>query len=68
MAVVVNTPSTERRSDSGLGFLVGIILLVLLAFALFYYGLPAIRGAASTSSTNINVPDKINVDVNRGPQ
>lgn len=66
MAVVVNTPTTERQTDSGAGFLVGIILLVLLAFALFYYGLPALRNASQGSGTNINVPDRINVDVNQG--
>lgn len=65
MAVIVNTPATERSSDSGVGFLVGIVLLVLLAFALFYYGLPLMRNAGS-GGTNINIPDRI--DVNYNPQ
>lgn len=47
-------------SGSGVGTMLGIILLVVLAFLLFYYGLPAIRNAG----TNVNVPGKIDVNVN----
>jgi hypothetical protein len=62
MAIVVNNPD-RTTSDSGMGFLLGIILLVVLAFALFYYGLPAIRGAAT--GPQINVPGKVDVNVNQ---
>lgn len=32
----------KTSSGSGIGFLIGIVLILLLAFLIFYYGLPAL--------------------------
>ena len=66
MAVITDTPHTHhvtevRDSSSGVGLTIGLIMLGLLALALFYYGLPALRGG---TSNNISVPDKIDVNLN----
>lgn len=69
MAVVVNNPSESDRSG-GMGFFLGILLLVVVVFLFFMYGLPALNQVARNSTgggTQINVPDKINVDV-QNPQ
>ena len=63
MATIVNTPAqTEGNSSSGMGFLLGVILLLIVLFVLFVYGLPALRSA--TSAPQVNVPGKIDVNVN----
>lgn len=66
MATVINNPSTES-TGSGTSMVVGLVLAIIVAFLFFAYGLPALRNSGSTGSeTNINVPDDINVDVNKG--
>jgi hypothetical protein len=66
MAVVVNNPDTvPAHRDSGTGFLFGLILLVVVLFALFAYGLPALRGAAAPANNGFSVPSKIDVNVNQ---
>ena len=61
MATVVNNPS--GTSDNSVGLIVGIVLLLGFVFLLFYYGLPALRGASNPS---VSVPSKIDVNVNPG--
>jgi len=62
MATVVNNPSSDTSSGASTLFL-GLILL-LVVFLFFYFGLPLLRNAGS--GTQINVPDQIDVNVNRG--
>jgi hypothetical protein len=74
MATVVNNPApsthevreVQSGEGSGTGVVVGIILAILLLVLFFAYGLPAFRGGNNSGGTNINVPDKVNVDVNKG--
>jgi hypothetical protein len=71
MATIINNPSdagrisrverVEHRESSGTGFLVGVILAILLGILLLAYGLPNF-----SRTTNVNVPDRVNVDVNGG--
>jgi hypothetical protein len=68
MATIINTPPAAQESNSGNGiaFLIGIILLILAGIAFFYYGLPMIRRSFSVpSGTQISVPDKIDVNINK---
>ena len=60
MATVVNNPPVVER-DRGNGFLVGVILLIVLAVLFFYYGLPAIQTAATPQ---VSVPEQVDVNVN----
>lgn len=60
MATVINNPSSDTGGDAGvvLGILAAIIIIALLLL----YGLPALRNA-SPGGTNINVPDKVDINV-----
>ena len=61
MATIINNPAGggENSSDSGLGFILGIVIAIILIILFFVYGLPYLRrsqGPAPTiSSTNINL-------------
>lgn len=62
MATVVNTPGNSN-SGSGMGFVFGMILILLVAFLFFVYGLPMLR---QSTSPQVNVPGKIDVNVQGG--
>ncbi|CAN5149472.1 hypothetical protein BH11PAT1_BH11PAT1_0640 [soil metagenome] len=62
MATIINNPAPVQQTDSGMGFVLGMILLVVLAVLFFYYGLPALRG--SFAGPQVNVPGKVDVNVN----
>ncbi len=63
MATVINQPAPAREhTDSGMGFLLGVILLVILGVLLFTYGIPYLSN--SFSGPQVNVPGKIDVNVN----
>jgi hypothetical protein len=82
MATIVNTPTHEHVGEESSGgpinLLVSMLVILAVAFLLFYFGLPLLRnigGGAPTQINNvappqganapqINIPDKINVDVN----
>lgn len=52
-------------NDSGMGFLMGMILLMLFIFLMFYYGLPVLRNSVGqTQAPQINVPSKGQLDIN----
>jgi ABC-type branched-subunit amino acid transport system permease subunit len=57
MATIINNPSSAGE-DTSVGLILGIILAVVVAGALFViYGLPAIRD--TNSETTIIIPDVI---------
>ena len=62
MATIVNNPPARSNNN---GALIAIIMLLILAVLFFYYGLPAIR---SYSAPQVNVPGKIDVNVNTQPK
>lgn len=71
MATVDATPHTHteervvEREGSNTGLIVLVIVLIILAF-LVYYGFPALNNIARNANpgTQITVPDKIDVNVN----
>jgi hypothetical protein len=64
MATIINNPATtERESGSGMGVIIGIILVLLVAFLFLYYLLPVLQNAGRATSPTVQVPDKINVNV-----
>lgn len=58
----------HHESRGGSGFLLGIILIVLFAVLFLVYGLPYIQNSMRGGGTNINIPERVNVDVNQGGQ
>jgi hypothetical protein len=69
MATVINNPATGDSSGSGMGFLLGTIILVVFALIILYAGVPILRGIAGSVNrpTQISVPDKVDVNVNKSP-
>ncbi len=64
MATIINNPG--EGNGSSMGTIVGLIILALVVIVFFVYGLPALRGNGSgTSNTTVEVPDKVQVDVNQ---
>jgi len=62
MATIVNNPA-PNNSGSGMGFLLGIIILVIIGAIFFIYGLPYIRQGIGGGGIQVNVPKDINVNV-----
>lgn len=73
MTTVVNNPAPSSNEGSGMGMIIGIIVLVVVLFFVFFYGMPYFRGTASQNnapqpdSAIIEVPDQIDVNVNKAP-
>lgn len=59
MATVIHEHTRDNGNSSGT--IIGLVLIVVLAILFFVYGLPLIR---SYGTPQVNVPDKINVNVN----
>ncbi len=62
MATVINNPDQGDSSGSSGGWIVAIIVLLVVVVLFFIYGLPSIRNG--NKGTTVNVPDKVQVDVN----
>lgn len=62
MATIVNTPGSTTDSSGGMGFVLGVLLLLLVAFLFFVYGLPAIQ--QSMSGPSVQVPGQVDVNLN----
>lgn len=52
-----------QDSTGGMGFLLGVIALIVFFFLFIYYGLPLMRN--SVTSPTIQVPEKVDVNVNQ---
>jgi hypothetical protein len=64
MATIINNPDSGAGNDSGgMGMIIGAIVLVLILVLFFIYGLPALRGNNGSTGNQINVPDKVDVNV-----
>ena len=64
MATTVITPASNNNSSNNnwVGFLIGGIVLIVLAVLFFIYVLPSIRGL-SGETVQVNVPKSIDVNV-----
>ncbi len=60
---IVNAPPANNSSgDNGMGFLIGIIMLLVVGGLFYYYGLPYLRQMTS-GGVQINVPKDVNINV-----
>lgn len=64
MTTIVNTPPASKESNGSLGLIIGLVILAVVVYLFFVYGLPLIQNM-QLGSTQINVPDKIDVNVNQ---
>ncbi len=62
MTTIINTPAPSNDSGGAVGMIVGLVVLVVLGYLFFVFGLPAIRQMQS-NGVQINVPSDINVNV-----
>lgn len=70
MTTIVNSPAAPASDSSGLsGMLMGLVLLLVITFLFFFYGLPALRSATQQAPNNVNieVPKQVDVNVNENP-
>jgi hypothetical protein len=65
MATVINNPggSTRETGDGGATLMVVVLVLLIIGALFFTYGLP---GRNAGSGTNLNIPDKVDVNVGGG--
>lgn len=64
--IINPTPAANSTTDSGMGFLIGIIALIVFGFLFFIYGLPLIRQGLSglgSGGVQINLPKTVDVKV-----
>ena len=62
MATVVNNPSDT--GSNGMGLILGVLLLLVIAFLFFVYGLPMLNGGAGTGA-QVNLPSSVNVNTGK---
>lgn len=62
MATIINNPPANDNSGGPMGMIVGIVVLIVLVYLGYAYGLPALR---QMGTPQINVPSEIDVNVNQ---
>ncbi len=64
MATINNAaPAPAAESNNGMGFLLGVVVLIMFAFFMLYYGLPLLRNSVGSAAPSVNVPSKVDVNV-----
>jgi hypothetical protein len=61
MATIVQQPASD--SGGGMGFLLGIVILILFVLGLIFYGLPMIQ--QNMGGPSITVPEQVDVNINQ---
>lgn len=64
MTTIVNSPQPANNSGGPVGIIIALIVLVVLLYLGFVYGLPALRQMKS-GTPQINVPSQIDVNINK---
>ncbi len=63
MTTIVNNPPSSDNSGGLIGIIIAIVVLSVLGYLGFVYGLPALRQLGGTPQ--INVPNQIDVNINQ---
>ena len=64
MTTIVNNPPSSDNSGGPMGWIIFIIILLVIGFIGFVYGLPALR-RMQLGSPQVNVPSEIDVNINQ---
>lgn len=67
MTTIVNTPQSPSTEQSSMGWVVGIVALIVFTLLFFVYGVPMIRRVSQASAPQVTIPDKVDVNVNTNP-
>lgn len=59
MATIVNNPDSSDEGRNGLGFLAGLVLLLVVGFLFLTYAVPAMRNNAPGNS----VPEQVDINM-----
>lgn len=43
MTTIVNNPPAPKESGGGMGWIIGLIVLLIVGYLFFIYGIPALR-------------------------
>ena len=62
MTTIINTPAPTDGSNNMMGTIITLIVLLVVGYLFFIYGLPAIQ---RMGSPEINVPSEIDVNINQ---
>lgn len=60
---IINNPSSGD-SDGGMGMVIGLVIILVLAYFFWVYGLPALKNM-QFGTPQINVPSQIDVNINQ---
>jgi hypothetical protein len=61
--IINPAPNANTSNGSGIGFLLGAIVLVVFIALFFIYALPFIRGLNGSGGIQVNLPKSVNVNV-----
>jgi len=64
MTTIVNTPPSSNNSGGPTGMIIGLVVLIVLGYFGFVYGLPALQNM-QLGAPQINIPEKIDVNINQ---
>jgi len=64
MATIINNPPANDNSGGPMGIIIVLIVLFVLGYLGFVFGLPALR-RMQVGSPQINIPSKIDVNINQ---
>lgn len=65
MATIINNPPASNDSSGPMGMIILLVVLLVLGYLGFVYGLPALRQMQLGGTPQINIPGKIDVNVNQ---
>ena len=64
--IINPAPTNNSNTSGGMGFLIGVIALIVFGFVFFVYGLPLIKQGLSglgSGGIQITLPEKVDVNV-----
>lgn len=64
--IINPAPANNTATDSGMGFLLGIIVLIVFGFIFFIYGFPLVKQALNgigSGGINVTLPKTVDVKV-----
>lgn len=64
--IINPAPTNNTTTDNGMGFLLGIIVLIVFGFIFFIYGFPLIRqvlNGIGSGGINVTLPKTVDVKV-----